>query len=142
MSTAIRRALFGKMSGDTTLNNLLHAPPAGYTKSIFYQEAPNKAGLPYVIFNQQSGTPAYGFASTTVMDNEIWLIKGVDRNESADTADSIAERLDALLTDGVLSISGKTQLYLRRESDLPSYSETVDGVRYIHSGALFRLITV
>ena len=56
--------------------------------------------------------------------------------------DGIASRLNALLTDGALSISGKTQLYLRRESDLPSYSETVDGQRYIHAGALFRLVIV
>ena len=80
MSVAVRRALYGKLSADTTLVNLLHAAPTGYSKSIYYQEAPSSAQFPYVIFNQQSGTPGYGFASTTVMDNEIWMVKGVDRS--------------------------------------------------------------
>ena len=62
----------------------------------------------------------------------MWTIKAVDRAESADDADDVVTRLDALLTDGALTISGASQLYLRRESDLPSYSEIVDGIRYIH----------
>jgi hypothetical protein len=47
--------------------------------------------------------------------------------------------LDALLTDGVISISARTQLYLRRESDV-DYGEVVDGVAYRHAGSLFRLM--
>lgn len=127
------------MSGDTTLNNLLHSPPAGYSKNIFYEVAPQAALPAYVIFNKQSGTPRYSLANLA-MDNDIYMVKGVDRSDTADTVDAISSRLDALLTDGTLSISGKTQLYLRRESDI-DYSEVVDGVTYRHSGALFRLIT-
>ena len=74
-----------------------------------------------------------------MMDNDLWLIKAVDRSDTADTADNIASRLDALLTDATLSISGKTQLYLRRESDV-DYPENADGVVYHHAGSLFRLI--
>ena len=72
-------------------------------------------------------------------DNDIWLVKGIDRSDTADLADDIASRLDALLTDGVLSISGRTQLYLRRESDIV-YAEVAEGVVYRHSGSLFRLM--
>lgn len=147
MSLAVRRAIYGKLAGDTTLTNLLGSPSPRYTKAIYYQLAPDDApasdsGFPYIIFNEQSGTPSYGMASTTVMDNEIWLIKAVGRGDDADPADNVADRLNVLVTDGTLSIAGKTQLYLRRESDLPSYSETVDGQRYIHAGALFRLTYV
>lgn len=135
---APRRALYGKLAGDTTLTSLLGTPAAGYSQGIYYEVAPQTAVFPYVIFNKQAGTPRYAYASLA-MDNDIWLIKGVDRATSADSVDNIAARLDALLTDGTISISGKTQLYLRRESDV-DYSETVDGVAYRHAGATFRLI--
>lgn len=138
MSVATRRALYGKMAGDTTLNNLLGSPPTGYSKNIFYQQAPKGAPYPYVIFSQSSGTPVYAFGRLLI-DNDLWLIKGVDGSATADQVDQVNSRLDALLTDGTISISGREQLYLRRESDVP-YSETVDGVLIRHAGALYRLI--
>ncbi len=133
-----RRALYGKMAGDTTLTNLLGAPPSGFAKNIFYQEAPQGAGFPYVIFNEQAETPAWAL-SEKAYDDDIWLIKGVDENSDADRVDTIKARLEALLTDATLSISGETLLYLRPESKI-SYQETTDGVRYLHAGLLFRLI--
>lgn len=139
MSVAIRRAIYGKLAGDTTLNNLLGTPAAGFSKPIYYQQAPQKADHPFVIFQKQAGTPRYALKERAY-DNEVWLVKGVDQNPNdADPVDNIASRLDVLLTDGTLSISGQTQLYLRRESDI-DFSEVTDGVRYFHAGALFRLI--
>lgn len=138
MSVAVRRALYGKMAGDSTLNALLATPPTGVSKSIYHEQAPDGARFPFVLFSKSSGTPRYSLGALA-MDNELWLIKGIDRSGSADTADGIASRLDALLTDGTISISAKTQLYLRRESDV-EYGEVVDGVRYKHTGAFFRLI--
>lgn len=138
MSIPIRRAIYGKLSADTTLTGMLGTPATGYTKSLYYQQAPAGAGYPYVIFNKQAGTPRYAI-SARLYDNEVWLIKGVVRSDTADVVDAIASRLDVLLTDASLSISGKTQLYLRRESDV-DYPETTDGVTYRHSGAYFRLI--
>lgn len=138
MSVAVRRALYGKLSGDTTLNNLLGTPASGFSKSIYYQQAPQGAGFRYVIFQKQAGTPRYAL-KTRAYDNEVWLVKGVDKNTDADPVDNVASRLDALLTDGTISISAHTQLYLRRESDV-DYAEVVDGVRYLHAGAFFRLL--
>lgn len=138
MSVATRRSLYGKMAGDTTLNNLLATPPTGFAKSIYYQQAPQGASFPYVIFQQQSGTPRYGLGARA-FDDSVWLVKGVDRSTDADVVDAIATRLDTLLTDGTVTISGHTPLYLRRESDV-TYAEVSDGVRYLHAGALFRFI--
>src|SRR5215207_9433098 len=117
MSTAIRRAIYGKMSGDTTLNNLLGTPATGYSKSIYYQEAPAGANYPLVIFNQQSGVPTEAFQNPSAFENDVWLVKGVDRSTSADTAEAIADRVKTLLNDTTLSISGGTLSYLRRQSD-------------------------
>lgn len=143
MSVPIRRAIYGKMAGDSTLTTMLGTPPAGYSKSIYYQQAPSGAGFPYVIFQKQASTPRYAIGQRAY-DSDLWLIKGVVRSDpktagSADTVDNIASRLDVLLTDATLSISGRTQLYLRRESDV-DYPEEADGVVYQHAGSLFRLI--
>lgn len=140
----IRRAIYGKLAGDTTLNNLLASPPATQSKSIYHEQAPDNAQHPYVIFNQQAATRAYAFGGRA-MDNELWLVKGVARKgdgtaSADDVAGDIADRLDALLTDGTLSISGETQLYLRFENPV-RYSENPEGSpRIVHAGALFRLI--
>lgn len=137
-SVAPRRALYGKLAGDSTLTTLLGTPATGYSQSIYYQQAPQGANFPYVILNKQAGTPRYALKSRAY-DNDVWLIKGVDRSTSADTVDAISARLDVLLTDASLSISGRTHLYLRRESDV-DYAEVVDGKTYRHSGSTFRFM--
>lgn len=132
MSQVVRRALYSKLTGDTTLTALLSASTA-----IYHAVAPDTADYPFVIFNKQSGVPRYTFAAKA-FDNELWLVKGVDRNSTANAADDIASRLDALLTDGALTISGETQMSLRRESDV-EYTETEGDQTYRHAGALYRL---
>lgn len=137
MSVATRRAIYGKLAGDTTLTAMLG--PASVGQNIYYQQAPAGAAFPYVIFSKQSGTPTYSFQTgQSAYDSEVWLVKGVDQGSSADTVDAIASRVDTLLTDGALSISGRTQMYLRRESDV-DYSEEDKGQLFRHAGALFRL---
>ena len=140
MSTAVRRALYGKLSGDTTLNALLAAPATGYSKSIYHQDAPEGAAFPYVIFQRQSGRPTEAFGAPSVMENDVWLVKAVDHATSADTAESIAARIQTLLNDAALSISGASLLYLRRQSDI-EYPEVANGERYAHVGSLYRLVT-
>lgn len=140
MSTPTRRAIYGKLAGDTTLNNLLGTPATGYTKSIYYQVAPAKAAFPFVIFQKQSGNPTEAFGLPSAFENDVWLVKGVDKDSSADDAEAIASRIQALLNDASLSISGSTLLYLRRQSDV-EYPEVTDGVTYRHAGALYRLVT-
>lgn len=139
MSTAVRRAVYGKLAGDTTLNNLLGAPPTGYSKAIFHHAAPPDASYPFVLFNKQSGTPTEALGDPSALETDTWLVKAVDRNTSADPAEAVAARVQTLLNDGALSISGATHLYLRRQADV-EYEEETDGVRYQHVGAVYRLI--
>lgn len=140
MSTPVRRALYGTLAGDVTLNALLGTPATGFSKSIYHRQAPSGAAFPFVIFQKQAGTPQDAFGDPGALEHDVWLIKGVARDMSADTAEAIQARLITLLNDAALSISGATLAYLRRQSDV-EYGETVDGVRYEHSGALFRLVT-
>lgn len=140
MSTAIRRAVYGKLAGDTTLNNLLATPPTGYSKSIYHDEAPPAAQYPFVVFFKQAGTPTEAFGDPDAFDTDVWLVKGVDKATSADTVEAVQARVQALLNDTTLSISGATLQYLRRESDV-EFAEVRDGVTYRHAGSQYRLIT-
>jgi hypothetical protein len=139
LSTPVRRALYGKLAGDTTLTNMLGTPATGFSKSIYHAQAPAGAGFPFIILNKQSGVPTEAFADPSAFEDDIWLIRATDRNTTADAAEAIAARVKALLNDATLTISGATHLYLRRQSDV-EYLETTDGVRYAHAGALFRLV--
>jgi hypothetical protein len=139
MATSVKRALYGKMSGDTTLNNLLGIPAPGYSKSIYFQEAPAGASYPLVIFNLQSDVPTEAMSDPSAFETDIWLAKAVDRSPSADTAETIQARLRTLLNDAALSISGSTLMYLRRRAGV-SYPETANGVQFKHAGDLYRLV--
>jgi hypothetical protein len=139
MSTAVRRAIYGKLSGDTTLSGMLGTPATGYAKGIYYQEAPAGAGFPFIIMNKQSGVPTETLTDPSALEADVWMIKAVDRATSADTAEAVQARVQALLNDAVLSIAGADHLYLRRESDL-DYGEVANGVTYRHAGSLYRLI--
>lgn len=141
-----RRALYGKMAGDVPLRALLAGTITGSGRaSIYYETVPSEANLPYVVFNKQDARPtrAFGPANVEPLENEIWQIQGVDRErdgtDSANVVDAIRRRLDILLTDGTISLSGGTALFLQRESDL-DYAEVSDGVEYKHAASLFRLI--
>ena len=139
MSTPVRRALYGRLASDTTLNNLLGTPPTGYSKSIYHQQAPAGAAYPLIVINKQSGTPTEAFTDPSALETDVWMVKAVDRSNSADTAEAAAARVITLLNDAALSISGSTTLYLRRQSDV-EFPEVTDGITYKHVGALFRLI--
>jgi len=131
----IRRALYAKLTGDATLTALLSAATA-----IYEAKAPQSAAYPLVIFDLYApGADAYTF-SARAYEDDLWIVKACDRAASSDRADDIAKRIDALLTDGSLVITGRTQLYLRRERKV-KYTESDGDIDYRYAGGIFRLWT-
>jgi Protein of unknown function (DUF3168) len=130
----IRRALFIALSGDSQLTALLSAPAA-----IHHQRAPQTATYPFVIFHRQAGTPSFTFGRSQ-LQSDLWLIKGVDLAESASKVEDIAARIDTMLRDASLSVAGRDQLDVRRESDV-DYAEADGDITYRHCGALYRIVT-
>jgi hypothetical protein len=139
MSTAVRRALYGRLASDTTLVGMLAPPPTGYAKAIYHEQAPQNAQFPLVIFSRSSGVPTDTFGEPGALDTDVWLVKAIDDEHSSDNAEAIASRVQQLLNDATLSISGANHLYLRRESDV-EYAEVAQGVEYRHHGSLYRLV--
>lgn len=136
MTQASRSALYGKITASSAVTSLLSG-----TASVYYGVAPASAAFPLIVFQQTSGVPVYSFKQNgAAYENEVWMIKAIDRSTSSNTVDSIAHALDTALTDANLSIAGYSQMYLKRESDVPPIVETVEGQQYRHAGAQFRLI--
>jgi hypothetical protein len=138
-TTAVRRAIYGKLAGDVTLRGLLGAAASGYSQAIYYEVAPQNAAFAFVVFQKQSAIAAYAMATEPAFDNELWLAKGIDHASSADNAEAVQARIAALLNDAALAISGGILSYLRRESDV-DYSEDFEGEQFRHAGSLYRLI--
>lgn len=92
-----------------------------------------------MIFHRQAGRPAWAFAGTP-LQSDLWLVKAVDRSASASKAEGIAARIDAVLSDANLSVGGRDQLYLRRETDV-EYAEDDGAETYRHCGAVYRVVT-
>ena len=141
-TTTAKRGIYGKLAGDTTLNNLLGTPAPNYAKSIYYGVAPQAASFPFVVFSKQDGRPTETFGDPSAFENDIWMVRGTDRGtdrQAADTAEAIQARVAALLNDAAISISGSTVMYLRRQSDM-DFAETDEGVQYHHAGSLYRLV--
>lgn len=129
---AVKAALWSKLANDGTLNAML----AG-SQYVFDGMAPQETARPYIIFQIVSGVPSHSF-SGRVYDNDLILVKGLTDGFSTVAAGQIAERIDTLLDDGTLSISGRTLLYMRRDDDVEYAETTGEGVRINHSGAQYR----
>lgn len=140
MSTPVRRAIYGKLAGDSTLTTMLGTAASGYSQSIYHNQAPATATFPYVVFSKQAGNPTESFGDPSALETDLWQIKAIARSTSADIAEAAAARITVLLNDAALSISGVSLLYLRRVSDV-EYAEVTDGVVYQHVGSMYRLVT-
>lgn len=104
---------------------------------VYRFQAPQGSVEPYVVFQQQAGTDSYAFSARDAR-SLVYLVKAVDASTSGLRAAQMAERIDSLLTDKPLSLSGWTNIRLRRESDV-EYVEVDAGKTYQHYGALFRV---
>lgn len=130
----VRSSIHSLLAGDATLTALLGDGANG----VYYQRAPLSARAPWVLFNKQAGTPTRtmrGDAYTT----DVWQVKGVSAGGLPGPAEDIAARLDVLLNDATLTITGQACLDLHKQSDI-DYPEDNGADTYHHVGASYRLI--
>lgn len=127
---AVKAGLYSKLTGDATLTALLAS-----STSVFDKVAPQGSALPYVIFQKLDGQARYTMGGHAYTDN-TFLVKAVTDSPSALTAGSICERIDALLTDGTITLSSGSVMVSRRQVDI-DYAETTDGRTYQHVGATY-----
>lgn len=132
-ANAVTAALYSKLSSDGTLTGML----AG-TTAVYQGVAPAGAATPFVVFDTQAAVDTYVLGGRATEDY-LFLVKAITKGRSAARAGTIADRVDAVLTDGTLSVSGQNHLYLRREGQI-RYEEIDQGDTYWHVGGQFRIV--
>lgn len=131
--TAVRQAIYQKLN-TASVTTLLGSGSA----SLVHGEAPPTAQFPLCVFHKQSGITDMLSMGGAHANNHLWLVKGVVRASSASVAESVDKAAFDLLHFGDLTITGATDTYLSRESDL-NFSETVGDQKYWHVGGIYRL---
>jgi len=130
----VREALEAKLKADAQLVGLL----SGASK-VIHRRPPGEKYTPFVIVDKQGGNDIYSFGGRVFVD-QTWLVKGVDRGRTADRAEDIGRRIDAVLTDATLTLTSGTVLYCRRETDV-DYDEASGDQQFWHVGGVFRIVT-
>lgn len=129
---AVNTALYGRLAGDTTLTAMLSGGTA--KPAVYVESAPDNAPLPFVVFSHQSGTEP---SETAHRDpDELLYVRAYAATPSL--AGSIDARLDTLLHLVPLTVSGFTNIWLARLTDISLIEEDPALIRTWSVGALYR----
>lgn len=129
---AVDKGLYAALTGDSTLTGLLSG-----TAAIYQGRAPDGAQTPYIVYSKVTGRPSFTFTQKA-WDEPLYAVKAVDERNSAARAGTIAARIETVLTDAALSVSGRTTLYCRPETDI-DYPEVDQGRVTWHRGHTYRV---
>lgn len=131
--TAADTWIYATLKADATLTALIGGSSA---PRIYRGMAPLKAVFPCVVFFYQTGgQDVRGVGTINIMVNATWVIKAIDRDNSAVSAAAIADRIDILLHGA----SGTGVLACVRDEPI-AYVELLDAALYQHVGGVYKLI--
>lgn len=129
---ALEKAIYAKLSGDSTLTGLA---PGG----VWHGMAPTGTSGVIVVFSQVSGIDAYTLAQRATTTSN-YLVKAIAPGESATPAWDAANRIDALLTDQSLTLDSGSVMSVRRER-IMTLTENDGGEQYQHAGGYYIIWT-
>jgi len=129
---ALNAALSAKLRGGTALTALL----AG-TTSVYHMEAPDNAALDYVVFSAQGGGDTNDTANR--VKNLVYYIRGYS-DDSAARAGSIDAKIDALIHNSTLTVSGWANIWCAREEDIETVEDYPNGVHIWGAGGMYRIM--
>lgn len=133
-ASEIPNALFGLLSTDDALGEMLSAPDA-----VFPLEAPEGTSYPFVVFSQV----APGDIERTFRKkarNQLWLVAAVDRSGDPATAEAIDRRCEELLDEASFALENGLRLTgIWRVRDIPAH-EIDGGELVIHAGGVYRVM--
>lgn len=127
---ALDSSIYSRLNGGTALTTMLSG-----TTAIYKEQAPDNTTLPYVVFSNQGGGDMNETPSR--MKNLLIYVRGYASSMSL--AGSIDTAIDALLHNNVLTVSGWSDIWASRETDVERTDEAPGGYVY-SSGAVYRFI--
>lgn len=132
MIEAVATAIVAKLGGDSNLTATL-----GVT-GVFYDVAPDEQPYPFITIGLVTAPDEYTFGGRAWQPGR-WQVRAWDQDTSARRAARIMARVDALLTDQALTVSGFAVMVVRREETLPPMTEidSAGGLQVRAEGARF-----
>lgn len=112
---------------------------AGAT-SIFHDRAPQTARTPLIIIAKITGAPVFFAVGGEHSDEEFFDVRAITFERFVDKAETIAARIDTVLHDAPLSVTGRTLLKAWRTEDI-QFLESIGKDRFHHVGASYQIIT-
>ena len=127
-------ALIAKLAGDPTLATLA---PGG----VFREVAPQGVAEPYVIVQLMGHQDEYSLNRAQAFEDFTFMVKAVQQSSSGTTAQSVADRVHALLQNGTLTITGYRLVDMKRTERI-AYVEIDDDRdrRFQHRGGLYQVL--
>ena len=122
--------LYSKLTGDTALVALLSAGTP-----VFNMEAPPSTDMPYVVFFSAGGGPDN--ITPSDLRSMVYGVKGIASTLTA--AANIDARIDTLLHNNSITVSGYTNIWLARETEVQLVEDAPDGNPIYHYGAYYRI---
>jgi hypothetical protein len=132
-------AIYQRITATAAITSLLASATAVYNR-----EAPAQATGPYVVFAKQTGAD----------DNDnphrarqlLYLIKGVvsdvigtGASKTLKNAQTIDDAIDAAFHRQPMTVTGWTNFWLVRESDVSYQEDAPGGRRFYHAGGIYRV---
>lgn len=125
-------AIYSRLQGTAALTSLL----AG-TTSIYHLQAEEGESYPYVVFSTQGGGDMNDTSNR--LKNLVLYVRAYSGVDAAQ-AGSIDAQADAALHLVPLTVSGWTNIWLARETDLETVETTPTGQKVYMSGGFYRLM--
>jgi hypothetical protein len=126
---ALNTAVYSVLSANATLTTLL-----GGT-AIYYQQAPDNAALPYVVFSHQAGQPDNTHGHD--MRNQLVFVRGY--SGTVTQAGSIDLICGTTLHRRSLSVTGYTNFWTAREQEFSMIDNEPNGEKTYMAGAYYRV---
>jgi hypothetical protein len=131
-SSAIDNALIAKLGGDATLLGIC-------TNGVYWDEAPH-GSTKFVIVSlvDELDEPVFGGRG---YEDALYLVKAVALSTAGANIQAAAARIDALLEDQALTVSGYTHMVMHRESRvrITEVDEVDASIRWFHRGGHYRV---
>ncbi len=134
---ALNQSLYTVLAADVASGASGSLGDLGVT-SAEHKVAPEGTSYPVLVYQKQAGADVYTLGKHRAWRPFTYLVKVIQTGHTDETAQDAIARVDALLTDTALAVTGYTTMLIERMSDV-EYAEVDNGITYHHVGALFTI---
>ena len=131
LPTDLWSAIYTKLSGMSAITSQLAASTA-----IYHAAAKDNATFPYIVFSIQAGGPEN--INPSDMLDVLYNIRAIS-DVDMETAGLIDAAISAALHSGTISVTGYTNFWIRRETDIAFAQVLNNGITTYTSGGLYRI---